>query len=84
MLCDCCATSDISHFFGSQRRSHRSGRFSHTYIEKVRDGTILPSGGVSYYKVPAEHGVGGYRYSVMNNGPVLVEQGSRQVVEVID
>ncbi|WP_342154509.1 DUF1236 domain-containing protein [Methylorubrum sp. SB2] len=62
----------------------REGRPSYTYGEEVRVGTVLPSDGVSYYEVPAEYGASGYRYTVVNGRPVLVEPGSRRIVEVID
>ena len=45
---------------------------------------MLPSDGVTYYEVPAEYGVSGYRYTVINGLPVLVEPGSRRIVEIID
>lgn len=62
----------------------REGRPSYTYSEQVRVGAVLPSSGVTYYEVPAEYGVSGYRYTVVNDRPVLVEPGSRRIVEVID
>lgn len=62
----------------------REGRPSYTYGEEVRVGTVLPSNGVTYYEVPAEYGASGYRYTVVNDRPVLVEPGSRRIVEVID
>lgn len=50
----------------------------------MRVGTILPADGVTYYEVPAEYGVTEYRYTVVNDHPVLVEPRTRRVVEVID
>jgi hypothetical protein len=56
---------------------------SYTYQEEVRTGAVLPESGVTYYEVPAEYGVKGYRYTVVNNTPVLVEPSTRRVVQVI-
>jgi uncharacterized protein YcfJ len=56
---------------------------SYTYREEVRIGATLPESGVTYYEVPAEYKVKGYKYTVVNNTPVLVEPGSRKVVQVI-
>src|SRR5215218_3420234 len=56
---------------------------SYTYREEVRVGATLPESGVTYYEVPAEDKVKGYRYTVVNNTPVLVEPSSRRVVQVI-
>lgn len=62
----------------------RERRPSYSFGDEVRVGTVLPSDGVTYYEVPAEYGVTGYRYTVVNDRPVLVEPGSRRIVEVID
>ncbi|MCB8822249.1 DUF1236 domain-containing protein [Microvirga rosea] len=56
---------------------------SYTYKEEVRVGAVLPSSGVTYYEVPAEYKVKGYRYTVVNNTPVLVEPKSHKIVQVI-
>jgi hypothetical protein len=50
----------------------------------VSVGAVLPAEGVTYYEVPAEYGVRGYRYTVVNDEPVLVEPRSRRVVQIID
>lgn len=57
---------------------------SYSYDQPVVVGTTLPTTGVTYYAVPAEYGVSNYRYTVVNNRPVLVEPGSRRIVQVID
>jgi uncharacterized protein YcfJ len=57
---------------------------SYTYAEEVRVGAVLPERGVTYREVPAEYGVKGYRYTVVNNRTVLVEPGTRRVVQVIE
>ncbi|PVE22401.1 hypothetical protein DC522_21185 [Microvirga sp. KLBC 81] len=56
---------------------------SYTYREEVRVGAVLPETGVTFYDVPAEYKVKGYRYTVVNNTPVLVEPGTRKIVQVI-
>ncbi|WP_201836020.1 DUF1236 domain-containing protein [Microvirga zambiensis] len=56
---------------------------SYTYKEEVRVGAVLPESGVTYHEVPAEYKVKGYKYTVVNNTPVLVEPSSRKVVQVI-
>ncbi|GEP02981.1 DUF1236 domain-containing protein [Methylobacterium oxalidis] len=57
---------------------------SYDYDGRVAVGTTLPSSGVTYYDVPDEYRVKpGYRYTVVNDRPVLVDRGHR-IVEVID
>ena len=56
---------------------------SYTYKEEVRVGAVLPEAGVTYHEVPAEYKVKGYKYTVVNNTPVLVEPSSRKIVQVI-
>ncbi|GJE59621.1 DUF1236 domain-containing protein [Methylobacterium trifolii] len=57
---------------------------SYDYDGRVAVGTTLPSDGLSYYDVPDEYRVRpGYRYTVVNDRPVLVDRGHR-IVEVID
>ena len=56
---------------------------SYTYREEVRVGATLPESGVTYYEVPTEYKVKGYKYTVVNNTPVLVEPSTRKVVQVI-
>jgi hypothetical protein len=57
---------------------------SYRYAEEVRVGTVLPESGVVYREVPAEYGVQGYRYTIVNNRPVLVEPRTRRIVQVIE
>ena len=59
-------------------------RPSYAYKEKVVVGARLPERDVTYYDVPAEYGVTKYRYTVVNDRPVLVDPGTHTVVEVID
>ncbi len=56
---------------------------SYRYQEEVRVGAVLPSDGVRYYEVPQEYGVTNYRYTVVNETPVLVDPQTRRVVQVI-
>ncbi|MBZ6079122.1 DUF1236 domain-containing protein [Microvirga puerhi] len=56
---------------------------SYTYKEEVRVGSVLPESGVTYHEVPAQYKVKGYRYTVVNNTPVLVEPKTRKIVQVI-
>lgn len=59
-------------------------RPSYRYQDEVRVGAVLPSSGVTYYEVPSEYGAREYRYTVVNDRPVLVDPGSRRIVEVIE
>jgi hypothetical protein len=62
----------------------REKRPSYAYREEVRVGATLPASGVTYYEVPAEYGVKGYRYTVVNDRTVLVDPGTHRVVQIID
>ena len=63
----------------------RERRPSYRYNEELRVGAVLPESGVTYYDVPAEyHAQPGYRYTYVNERPVIVEQRSRRIVEIID
>jgi hypothetical protein len=57
---------------------------SYTYAEPVVVGATLPEQGITYYEVPAQYGATQYRYTVVNNRPVLVEPRTRRVVQVIE
>jgi hypothetical protein len=57
---------------------------SYRYDEDLRVGAVLPERGVTYYDVPPEYHVRGYRYTYVNDHPVLVDPHTRRVVEVID
>jgi hypothetical protein len=59
-------------------------RKSYHYDRDVVVGAELPASGVTYYEVPAEYGVKEYRYTVVNDRPVLVDPRSHKIVEVID
>ena len=63
----------------------RERRPSYKYSEELRVGAVLPESGVTYYDVPAEYRAKpGYRYTYVNDRPVLVEPRSRRIVETID
>ena len=62
----------------------RERRPSYVVREEVRVGTVLPEAGVTYYDVPAEYKAPGYRYTVVNDRPVIVEPRTHRVVEIID
>lgn len=57
---------------------------SYVYLDNVVVGTVLPVEGVTYYEVPAEYGVTTYRYTVVNGRTVLVDPGTRTVVDIIE
>ena len=58
-------------------------RPSYRYEDDVRVGAVLPEAGVTYYEVPPEYGVREYRYTVVNDRPVLVDPRTRRIVEVV-
>jgi hypothetical protein len=59
-------------------------RPSYQYRDEVRVGAVLPEQGVTYYEVPREYGARDYRYTVVNGRTVLVEPGSRRIVEIVE
>ena len=56
---------------------------SYTYAEPVAVGTVLPSSGVVYRKLPAEYGSGSYEYTVVNKRSVVVDPVTRRVVQIV-
>jgi len=48
----------------------------------VTTGAVLPQS-VNLYSFPAEHHWGHYEYTVIGDQPVLVDPGTRRVVEII-
>jgi len=83
------ATGTVGGILGVEERPrfreyvYREHRPSYRYDGDVRVGVVLPSRGVTYYEVPREYRVRGYRYAYINERPVLVDR-SRRIVEVID
>lgn len=57
---------------------------SYSVETPVRVGTVLPESGVTYYDVPQQYGATNYRYTVVNDRPILVEPRTRRVMQVID
>ena len=57
---------------------------SYDYDQPLRAGVVLPDT-YTYYDVPDSYHVRrGYRYTVVNHHPVLVDPGTRRVVEVVE
>ena len=59
-------------------------RPSYRYQGDVRVGAELPEAGVTYYEVPQEYGVREYRYTVVNDQPVLVDPRTHRIVQVVE
>jgi hypothetical protein len=57
---------------------------SYRYESDLRVGSVMPETGVTYYDVPADYHVTGYRYTYVNEHAVLVDPRTRQVVQIID
>lgn len=57
---------------------------SYRYENDLRVGAVLPEQGVTYYEVPAEYHVSGYRYTYVNDHAVLVDPNTRQIVQIIE
>ncbi len=57
---------------------------SYHYADDFRVGAILPPDGVTYYEIPGEYHVQGYRYAYVNEHAVLVDPRTRQIVQIID
>jgi hypothetical protein len=57
---------------------------SYRYNDDFRVGAVLPESGVTYYEIPAEYHVQGYRYAYVNDHAVLVDPRTRHIVEIID
>jgi hypothetical protein len=50
---------------------------------RVVVGDVLPAEGVILHPVPREYGVTDYQYTVVDDTPVLVDPGTRRIVEVV-
>lgn len=57
---------------------------SYRYSDDFRVGAILPPEGVTYYEIPGEYHIQGYRYAYVNEHAVLVDPRTRQIVQIID
>jgi len=62
------------------RERHPSYRYEHDF----RVGAVLPQSGVTYYEIPGEYHVVGYRYAYVNDHAVLVDPRTRRIVQIID
>jgi len=85
------ATGTVGGILGADDRPRfreyvvRERRPSYRYNEDLRVGVVLPESGVTYYEVPPEYRApAGYRYTVVNDRPVLIESRTRRIVEIID
>ena len=58
---------------------------SYAYAEPMAVGGVLPAeGGIVYREVPSEYGPQGYNYTIVNGRTVLVEPGTRRIVQIIN
>jgi hypothetical protein len=57
---------------------------SYRYESEFRVGAMLPDNGVTYYDVPADYHVVGYRYAYVNDHAVLVDPRTHRIVQIID
>ena len=57
---------------------------SYRYESDFRVGAMLPENGITYYEIPGEYHVQGYRYAYVNDHAVLVDPRTRQIVQIID
>ena len=57
---------------------------SYRYEQDFRVGAVLPQEGITYYEVPGEYHVQGYRYAYVNDHAVLVDPRTRRIVQIID
>ncbi len=85
------ATGTVGGILGVDDRSRfreyvvRERRPSYRYDNDVRVGVVLPESGVTYYEVPGEYRApAGYRYTIVNDRPVLVESRTRRIVEIVE
>ncbi|CAO4186320.1 DUF1236 domain-containing protein [Methylorubrum extorquens] len=84
------ATGTVGGILGVDDRSRfrsyvrERGVSSYSWGGPVRVGTVLPEESVTYYEVPSKYRVRPvYRYTIVNEQPVLVDR-SHRIVEVID
>ena len=57
---------------------------SYRYSDEFIVGATLPENGVTYYDVPSDYHVQGYRYAYVNDHAVLVDPRTRRIVQIID
>lgn len=57
---------------------------SYRYNGEFIVGAVLPESGLTYYDIPGEYHVRGYRYAYVNDHAVLVDPRTRAIVQIID
>ena len=57
---------------------------SYRYNGEFIVGAVLPDSGLTYYDIPGEYHVQGYRYAYVNDHAVLVDPRTRVIVQIID
>lgn len=57
---------------------------SYHYSGEFMVGAVLPETGLTYYDIPGEYHVQGYRYAYVNDHAVLVDPRTRVIVQIID
>ena len=62
----------------------RERRPSYRYSEDLRVGVVLPEDGVTYYEMPPEYRAPNYRYTIVNERPVIVDPRTRRVIEIVE
>ncbi|MCO5130966.1 MAG: DUF1236 domain-containing protein [Xanthobacteraceae bacterium] len=50
----------------------------------VEVGSVLPEIGVTYYDVPQRYGATPYRFTIINEQPVLVNPRTRRIMQVVE
>jgi hypothetical protein len=57
---------------------------SYHYNGQFIVGAVLPESGLTYYDIPGEYHVQGYRYAYVNDHAVLVDPRTRVIVQIIN
>ncbi len=57
---------------------------SYRYDNEFRVGAVLPEDGVTYYDIPGEYHVTGYRYAYVNDHAVPVDPRTHRIVQIIN
>ena len=57
---------------------------SYRYESDFIVGATLPENGITYYDIPGEYHVQGYRYAYVNDHAVLVDPRTHRIVQIID
>jgi hypothetical protein len=69
--------ADMTQFMAYLTRMNRP---SHTYAGELALGMELPAQGMTFYDIPAEFKATRYRYTVVNNRPVVIDPTTRKVI----